>query len=187
MRLKYPLKIMHILPLPPFLHSPLFIKSESKHFKTRCSFGAHNNSSYNCAMFTTAMTEEILSGLLATTMTRTFSNNFLQQLPAGSTYLQPLCNTNYYYSQVLCNRNLLQFRFRLWKIFGSGSGSGSRQFLAQFSKNERTAQYLAFSMLEAAYFSESWPLIVDFFYYIFCLIQIKIRFWNRNAFQFRLS
>ncbi len=69
---------------------------------------------------------------------------------------------------VLRNRNDL-LRFRLWKSCGSGfgsgsssdsgSGSGSRQCLAQFSKNEKVAQNLAFSMSEAAYFPESWPLI----------------------------
>jgi hypothetical protein len=53
---------------------------------------------------------------------------------------------------VLWNRNdLLQFRFRLWKSFGSGSGSGSRQYLAQFSKNKQIAQNLAFSMSETAF------------------------------------
>jgi hypothetical protein len=53
--------------------------------------------------------------------------------------------------------------------FGSGSysGSGSRQYLAQFSKNEKIAQNLAFSVSEAAYFPESWPPISDFFVLFF--------------------
>ncbi len=47
---------------------------------------------------------------------------------------------------------------------GTGTGSGSRQYLAQFSKNKtKIAQNLAFLMSEAAYFTESWPLIFDFF------------------------
>jgi hypothetical protein len=39
----------------------------------------------------------------------------------------------------------LRFLFRLWKSFGSGSGSGSRQCLAQFSNNKNFyVQNLAF-------------------------------------------
>ena len=56
---------------------------------------------------------------------------------------------------VLWNRNdLLRLRFRLWKSFGSssGSGSGPRQYLAQFSNNENFLQNLNFLMSEAALF-----------------------------------
>jgi hypothetical protein len=49
------------------------------------------------------------------------------------------------------------------KCFGSGSssgfGSGSRQYLARIFQLNKIAQNLAFSMSEAAYFPESWPLI----------------------------
>jgi hypothetical protein len=44
--------------------------------------------------------------------------------------------------------DLLGFRFRILKSFGSGSGSGFRfkQYLAQFAKHRKIAQNLAFSM-----------------------------------------
>ncbi len=53
------------------------------------------------------------------------------------------------------------------KMFGSVSGfvSGSRPYLAQFSKNKKIAQNLAFAMSETAYFPESWLLIFDFLTY----------------------
>jgi hypothetical protein len=60
-------------------------------------------------------------------------------------------DTTFRFSEgMLWNRNdFMRFRFlfRLWKSFGSGSGSGSgsRQYLAQFSKNKKIAQKLAFS------------------------------------------
>jgi hypothetical protein len=58
------------------------------------------------------------------------------------------------------NRNvLLRFRFGRWKSFGSISGSGSRQYLAVFQK-QKNYRNLAFSLSEAPYFPESWPLIV---------------------------
>jgi hypothetical protein len=40
----------------------------------------------------------------------------------------------------------------------TGFGSGSRQYLVVFKK-KRISQNLAFSMSEAAYFSESWLVI----------------------------
>jgi hypothetical protein len=46
---------------------------------------------------------------------------------------------------VLWNRNDL-LRFQLWTIFGSGPGSGSRQYLAQFSIKEKITQKLALSI-----------------------------------------
>ncbi len=55
---------------------------------------------------------------------------------------------------------------------GSYSGSGSRQYLAQFSKNEKIAQNLAFSVSEAAYFPESWPPISDFFVLFFITFYV---------------
>jgi hypothetical protein len=42
------------------------------------------------------------------------------------------------------------------------TGSGSRQYVAQFSKNTKIAQNLAFSMSEAANFPESLPVNFDF-------------------------
>ncbi len=57
------------------------------------------------------------------------------------------------------HNDLLRFRFRLCKSFGSGSGS--RQYLAVFQK-ATIAQNLAFSMSESAYFPESWPPIFIF-------------------------
>jgi hypothetical protein len=50
-----------------------------------------------------------------------------------------------------------------------GSGSGSRQYLALFSKNKKIAQNLAFSMSEAVYFPER-PLIFYFFDFSFHFI-----------------
>jgi hypothetical protein len=71
--------------------------------------------------------------------------------------------------------------FRLWKSFGSGSGSGFRQYLPQFSTSKKIAQNLAFSMSEAAYFSETLPLFFDNFYYILLLCWN----WDCEAFRFR--
>jgi hypothetical protein len=52
-----------------------------------------------------------------------------------------------------------------------GSGSGSRQYLAKFSNKQKMAQSLAFSMSEAVYFPESWPLIFDFLNFLLSLLD----------------
>jgi hypothetical protein len=46
--------------------------------------------------------------------------------------------------------------------FGFGLGSGSRHIYHSFSKTNKIAQNLAFSVSEAVYFPESGPLIFDF-------------------------
>ncbi len=81
---------------------------------------------------------------------------------------------------MLWNRKyLLRLRLRLWKSFCSDSiyGSGSRQYLAVFQKQNKIAQNLALSMSDAAYFPKSWPFNFDFFtfYYILSWIRIHIR------------
>jgi hypothetical protein len=77
-------------------------------------------------------------------------------------------------------------RFQLWTIFGYGPGSGSIQYLAQFSKNEKITQKLALSMSEASYFTErclSFLIFLTFYYILCCIrIQIRIRSRTRNAF-----
>jgi hypothetical protein len=56
---------------------------------------------------------------------------------------------------------------RLWKSFGSGSGS--RQYLAQFSNNKK--QNLSFSMSEAALFPRRLAAYLDFFtFHIPCYV-----------------
>jgi hypothetical protein len=44
------------------------------------------------------------------------------------------------------------FQFRLWKSFGSGSGSGSRQFLARFSNKQIGTKPCLFNVRKAALF-----------------------------------
>ncbi len=87
---------------------------------------------------------------------------------------------------MLRNRNdLLRFWFwfRLRKSFGSGSGF--RQYLAQFFDNKNFVKNLAFPISEAALFPRKLP--VTFFYSIswWIRIQLRNRIWNCNAFRFR--
>ncbi len=86
-----------------------------------------------------------------------------------------------------------QFRFRLWKSFGSGSGSG-------YHSSPKTKQlhkifpFQCQKQLISQKVGHSF-LIFWLFYYILCWIQIQIRFWNRtrnkiqnlnrNGFRFR--
>jgi hypothetical protein len=64
---------------------------------------------------------------------------------------------------VLWNRNdLLRLRFLLWNSFGSGSGSNSSSgscpdLFSTVFQQQNFVKNLAFSMLEAALFPESWP------------------------------
>ncbi len=84
---------------------------------------------------------------------------------------------------VLWNRNdLLRFRFRLWKSFGSGSGSG-------YPKTKKLHKILPFQCIRSMLFSRKLASLFWFFYffYILCGMRIQIRFRNRNrnAFRFR--
>ncbi len=82
---------------------------------------------------------------------------------------------------------LMLKKFRLWRSFGSGSGSGSRQYLAQFSKNKKLHKILPYNV-RSSLLPRIWPLVFDFFdffYYILCWIRIHIRFRNRNQNRFR--
>ncbi len=56
---------------------------------------------------------------------------------------------------------LLWFRFRLWKNLGSGSGC--RQYLAQFFNIKKFVLNHAFSMLEASLFSRKLASLFRFF------------------------
>ncbi len=93
---------------------------------------------------------------------------------------------------------MLLFRFRLWNSFGTGSasgsdsssGCGSRQYLAQFSNNDKFVQNLAFSMSEEALFPRKLASHLWFFDFLnsilrYIRIQIRFRNWNFNAFRFR--
>jgi hypothetical protein len=62
--------------------------------------------------------------------------------------------------------------------FGSGLGSGSRHIYHSFSKTNKIAQNLAFSISEAVYFPESGPLIFDF---ILLLLHILL---DQNLYPF---
>jgi hypothetical protein len=57
-----------------------------------------------------------------------------------------------------CNY-LLRLRFQLWEKLGSGFGSGSVQYLAQFQTNKNCTKSSLFNVRS----SIIWPLIFDFF------------------------
>jgi hypothetical protein len=88
--------------------------------------------------------------------------------------------------------DLLRFRLRFWKSFGSGFGSGSGFGLVPvpdpdlFSKvfnNKKYVQNLAFSMIEAALFPRKFVSNLDFWsfilYFMLDRVQIRFRNWNR--------
>ncbi len=93
---------------------------------------------------------------------------------------------------VLCSRiDLLRFRFRLCKSFGSGSFRRIQTIFSSFQTTKFFFKILPFQCQKQHYFLDSWPLIFDFltFSYNICWIRIQIRFRNRirnrNAFRFR--
>jgi hypothetical protein len=71
--------------------------------------------------------------------------------------------------------DLLQFRFRLWKSFESGSGSDFGKVLIpvpdpdniydSFPRIKNLYKILPFQCQKQHYFPKSWPLILDFFYF----------------------
>ncbi len=85
---------------------------------------------------------------------------------------------------VLWNRNdLLLIRFRLWKSFGSGSGSasGSRQYLAKIFKEKKIVHNLVISMTEAALIPRKSESHLNFLTFEFHLCWIRIQSGSGSA------
>ncbi len=73
-------------------------------------------------------------------------------------------------------------------LSGSGSGSGSRQYLAQFFNSHQIFTKSCLFNYRISYIYQKFvSLLISHFYSILCWIRFQLRFWNRNRNTSRFS